>query len=147
MVQRWSARSVQARPDTGGLWRSGCAGAIAAWRFVEPPEELPLTIESTPRHKAPRAFPAGHADCLLTRLQGGWKVARETKGSRTSAESSRSAESSGRSAGFSAYGGSGAGPERLVLGLALLLPLAVIVLALAQIPGTGFASPPNFIPD
>jgi LysM repeat protein len=28
----------------------------------------------------------------------------------------------------------------------LLLPLAVIVLALAQIPGTGFASPPNFIP-
>src|SRR5438552_747923 len=79
MVQRWFARSVQARPDTDGLLRSGCAGAIAAWRFVEPPEELPVTIESTPRHMAPRTFPAGHADCLLTRPQGGWKSGAQIK--------------------------------------------------------------------
>jgi len=35
--------------------------------------------------------------------------------------------------------------ERYVLALALLLPLAVILVALAQLPGTSFASPPSFI--
>src|SRR5260221_4784381 len=113
MGQRWFARSVQARPDTGGLWRSGYAGAIAAWRFVEPPEELPLTIESTPRHKAPRAFPAGHADCLCRDARMMMQAARESRVSK-------------KSAGSAAYGSSG-GVERLVLGLALMLPLAVIV--------------------
>src|ERR1700716_2743053 len=132
MVQRWFARSVQARPDTGGLWRSGCAGAIAAWRFVEPPEKLPLTVESTPRHKAPRTFPAGHADCLCRDAGIVMQAARESKVAK-------------KSGGSAAYGSSG-GAERLVLGLALLLPLAVIVLALAQLPGTSLASPSSLIP-
>src|SRR4030088_29095 len=46
----------------------------------------------------------------------------------------------------SATDGSSGGLERLVLALALLLPLAVIVLALAQLPGTSLASPSNLIP-
>src|SRR5947207_8356450 len=59
------------------------------------------------------------------------QAARESKGAR-------------KSAGSPAYGTSG-GAERLVLGLALLLPLAVIVLALAQLPGTSLASPANLL--
>src|SRR5713226_3491211 len=38
------------------------------------------------------------------------------------------------------------GAERYVLGLALLLPLAVVILALAQLPGTSLASPTSLIP-
>ena len=37
------------------------------------------------------------------------------------------------------------GAERYLLGLALLLPLAVVVLALAQWPGTSLASPPSLL--
>jgi LysM repeat protein len=40
---------------------------------------------------------------------------------------------------------SGGGPERYVLGMALLLPLAVVILALAQLPGTTLASPPTLL--
>src|SRR5438132_10914392 len=40
---------------------------------------------------------------------------------------------------------SGGGPERLVLGLALLVPLAVAVLALMQLPGTSLASPSSLM--
>src|SRR5882672_9745020 len=47
-----------------------------------------------------------------------------------------------RSRGSSASGG---GAERFVLGLALLLPLAVMVLAVAQLPGTSLASPPSLL--
>ncbi len=57
----------------------------------------------------------------------------------------RESKVSKKSAGSAAYSSSG-GAERLVLGLALLLPLAVIVLALAQLPGTSLASPSNLIP-
>src|SRR6266851_924963 len=78
MVPRWSARSVHARPDTDGLSRSDCAGAIAAWRFIGPPEELPLTIEFTPRHKGPPAFPAGAS-------QPSWFEPGRARGLRTSA--------------------------------------------------------------
>jgi LysM repeat protein len=59
------------------------------------------------------------------------QAARESKASRTSVRSA-------------AHGAPGA--ERLVLGLALLLPLAVIVVAVAQIPGTSLASPSSLIP-
>src|SRR5712691_3917481 len=48
-----------------------------------------------------------------------------------------------RSRGSSASGG---GAERFVLGLALLLPLAVIILAVAQLPGASLASPPSLLP-
>ena len=37
------------------------------------------------------------------------------------------------------------GPERFVLGMALLVPLGVIVVALAQLPGTSLASPTSLI--
>jgi len=57
----------------------------------------------------------------------------------------RESKVSKKSAGSAAYSSSG-GAERLVLGLALLLPLAVIVLALAQLPGTSLAAPSNLIP-
>jgi LysM repeat protein len=49
----------------------------------------------------------------------------------------------GRSRGSNESGG---GAERFVLGLALLLPLAVVILALAQLPGTSLASPPSLLP-
>ena len=68
------------------------------------------------------------------------RAARDSRVSRTSAESSAYDPPGGsRSASVP-------GAERFVLGLALLLPLAVIVLALAQLPGTSLASPPNLIP-
>ena len=84
------------------------------------------------------------------------RAARDSRVSRTSAESSAyDSRVPGMPAQSSAYdppAGSraasvpGGGAERFVLGLALLLPLAVIVLALAQLPGTSLASPPNLIP-
>jgi LysM repeat protein len=60
-------------------------------------------------------------------------------------QAARESKVSNKRAG-SATDGSSGGPERLVLALALLLPLAVIVLALAQLPGTSLASPSNLIP-
>jgi LysM repeat protein len=61
-------------------------------------------------------------------------------------QADRQSKVSRTSGGFPPYSPPGGGAERLVLGLALLLPLAVIVLALAQLPGTTLASPPNLIP-
>jgi len=49
-------------------------------------------------------------------------------------------------AGFGASSAPGGGAERYVLGMALLLPLAVVILALAQLPSTSLASPPSFLP-
>ncbi len=40
---------------------------------------------------------------------------------------------------------SSAGPERYVLGLALLVPLVVAAVAMAQLPGTGLASPASVL--
>ncbi len=75
------------------------------------------------------------------------QAARQTKLSGTSDGSSRTSDGSSRTpVAPPAYGPRGGGPERLVLGLALLLPLAVIVLALAQLPGTTLASPSNLFP-
>src|SRR5260221_8196282 len=130
MVPCWSARSVRAQPDTDGLSRSGCAGAIAAWRFVEPPEELPLKNESTPRHKRSQEFPRPGTRTAYAGMVT--QAVRESKVSK-------------KRAGSATYGSSG-GAERLVLGLALLLPLAAIVLALAQLPRTSLSFPSNLIP-
>jgi LysM repeat protein len=49
-------------------------------------------------------------------------------------------------AGSRASNPPGGGAERYVLGMALLLPLAVVLVALAQLPGTSLASPPSLIP-
>jgi LysM repeat protein len=61
--------------------------------------------------------------------------------------SKASRKSSGRDApvGFRGSRRSGNGPERLVLGMALLLPLAVVFVALAQLPGTSLASPTSVL--
>ncbi len=61
-------------------------------------------------------------------------------------QASNGSKGSGTPAGSRLSGPPGGGPERYVLGLALLLPLAVVVLALAQLPGTSLASPPSLIP-
>src|SRR4051794_11346969 len=37
------------------------------------------------------------------------------------------------------------GPERYILGVALLIPLALIVVVLAQMPGVGFAAPNSLV--
>src|SRR5438128_7078482 len=94
------------------LCRCDCNMAL-----VEPPEEWPLQ-QSTPRHGPSSDISAGHTVCVAI----SWIYMRASKGSRVSMAS-------------------GGGPQRYVLGLALLVPLALVILAVAQLPGTSLAAP------